>query len=199
MPDDPRVGEGIRLAHLAAETGENDPEALWMAGETMFMLAGEFERAQSSIDKSIALNPNSANAWNALGIVRANIGDAETALKHFAFARRLNPLRSFHHDFRVGISVAHFFAEHFEESVENAEAVLNDRPNYPRALIMKAASCGLLGRIDDGRKSVRSLLAIHPQLTIGQFKAIHEAPLRLNPRGMDNYCKGLRASGLPEG
>jgi hypothetical protein len=41
MPDDPRVGEGIRLAHLAAETGENDPEALWMAGETMFMLVPE--------------------------------------------------------------------------------------------------------------------------------------------------------------
>jgi len=199
MPDDPRVGEGIRLAHLAAEMGDNDPEALWMAGETMFILAGEFDRAKSLVDKSILLNPNSASAWNALGIIRVNVGDAETALTHFTFARRLNPLRSFHHDFRVGVSVAHFFAERFEESVENAEAVLNDRPNYPRALMLKAASCGLLGLIGEGRKSVQALLAINPQFTMALFKAIHEAPMRLNPRGLDNYCKGLRASGLPEG
>jgi len=62
-PSDPRRKEGLRLAHLAAETGENDPEALWMAGWAIEVLAGEVEHGLALIEKSLAINPNSANAW----------------------------------------------------------------------------------------------------------------------------------------
>ena len=57
------VKEGVRLARMAAELGENDPEALWMAGRTLAALAGESQHALALIERSITLNPNSARAW----------------------------------------------------------------------------------------------------------------------------------------
>jgi len=197
LPSDSRVDEGLRLAHLAAETGKNDSEALWMAGEVMVMLAGEFERGQALIEQSIALNQNSASAWNALGIVSAYIGDPETALGHFSRARRLDPVHSLHHNYWVGTALAHFIAGRYQKSFNAADVVLNERANYPRALGLKAASCGLLGRIDEGRACVDRLLAIDSQATVATFKAIYNAPFRRNSRALTKYLDGLRRCGLP--
>jgi hypothetical protein len=58
-----RIREGMRLANIAAELGENDPDALWMAGLTITTLAGETARGAALIDKSLSMNPNSARAW----------------------------------------------------------------------------------------------------------------------------------------
>jgi tetratricopeptide (TPR) repeat protein len=187
LPSDSRVDEGLRLAHLAAETGKNDSEALWMAGKAMVMLAGEFERGQALIEQSIALNPNSASAWNALGIVRAYVGDPETALEHFLRARRLDPLHSLHHNYWVGTAYAHFIAGRYQESSNAADIVLNERANYPRVLGLKAAICGQLGRIDEGRACVDRLLAINAQATVATFKAIYDPPFRRIPSVLTKY------------
>jgi TolB-like protein/DNA-binding CsgD family transcriptional regulator len=199
LPSDSRVDEALRLAHVAAEMGKSDSEALWMAGEVMVMLAGEFERGQALIEQSIALNPNSASAWNALGIVRAHVGDPETALEHFSRARRLDPVCSLHHNYWVGTSLAHFIAGRYQKSSDAADVVLNERTNYPRVLSLKAASCAQIDRIDEGRACVDRLLVVNPQATVATFKAICNAPFRRNPRALKKYLDGLRRCGLPEG
>jgi TolB-like protein len=199
VPTDPRVAEGIRLAELAAEHGLNNSEALWMAGETIFMLAGEVERSQALIEQSTFLNPNSASAWNALGTVRTYIGDSATGLEHFARARRLDPVHSFHHNYWVGTSLAHFLVGQYEATVIAADTVLSERPGYPFALGLKAASCGLLGRLDEGRKCIERLLSINASATVSAFGVILEAPMRVNPSGLKAYLRGLQLSGLPQG
>src|SRR4030095_9168488 len=67
-PSDPAMAEGNRVARLAAEYGQDDPEALWMAGVTMSIIAGDPEDGLALIDRSLALNPNSANALMASGL-----------------------------------------------------------------------------------------------------------------------------------
>jgi TolB-like protein/DNA-binding CsgD family transcriptional regulator len=198
MPTDPRVDEGIRLACLAIEHGGNDPEALWMAGETIFMLGGDIERGQALINQSLELNPNSASAWNALGIVCAYSGEPEKALAHFVRARRLDPVHSFHHNYWVGCALAHFMATRYRDASEAADVVLNERPSYPRALGLMAASCGILGKIKEGRKCVEKLRSMNPEATVSAVKAIYEAPMRNNPLGLEAYLDGLRRSGMPE-
>jgi TolB-like protein/DNA-binding CsgD family transcriptional regulator len=199
IPTDPRVAEGIRLANLAAEHGLNNTEALWMAGETIFMLSGELERSQGLIEQSTLLNTNSASAWNALGIVRTYVGDSTKGLEHFARARRLDPVHSFHHNYWVGTSLAHFLVGHNEASESAADMVLSDRPGYPMALGLKAASCGLQGKRDEGRKCVERLLSVNADATVSAFRAIYGAPLRSNPTGLKAYLRGLQLSGLPVG
>jgi DNA-binding SARP family transcriptional activator/TolB-like protein len=89
---DPGIDEGIRLCRRAAETGENDSEALWMTALAQVRLAGEIDHCLALIERSLSLNPNSANAWTASCLIRGYLGDCDTAVEHFRRAQRLNPL-----------------------------------------------------------------------------------------------------------
>jgi TolB-like protein/class 3 adenylate cyclase len=74
---DQEVVEAVRLAKQALDTGKEDPETLWMAGLAIADLAGEHAAGMNAIDRSLALNPNSAYAWNASGWLAC--GAASTA------------------------------------------------------------------------------------------------------------------------
>ena len=65
---------GHTACHLAAEHGENDPDALWMAGLSLATLAGEIEHARALI-REIAVNQSQLCArmvgkWHRLDLSR---------------------------------------------------------------------------------------------------------------------------------
>jgi tetratricopeptide (TPR) repeat protein len=197
-PPEHWVREGVRLANLAAEKGENDSEALWMAGRTVAALAGEADQGLALIAKSISLNPNSARAWWVSGMTHAHLGHAETALDHFTRARRLNPFETSTHGHWNGIAQAYLFSGKYEAAKEAVDAALIDWPNSPPALRVKAAICGLLGRIEEGRECVRQMLTLNPDTTVATVKALNQLQMKPNPRGFSKFLDGLRKSGLPE-
>src|SRR5262249_4583161 len=63
--DPAEVAEATQLARRAIEAGKDDPDTLWMSAWTLSLLAGEHSAAASAIERSLALNPNSAQAWMA--------------------------------------------------------------------------------------------------------------------------------------
>jgi TolB-like protein/DNA-binding CsgD family transcriptional regulator len=199
LPSDPPLSEGIRLANKAAELTDNDGEALWMAAYTLTLVAGEFDRSLALAEKSISLNTNSADAWWISGTVRMFLDDTETALDHLARARRLNPLDPLSQSHWMSIALAQFFAGRFQDASDAAEKSLADHPNYPPALRMKVVTSGLLGRLDEGRSYVRQLLGVNPNATMATLRAYYEPLMRRNARRLDDYLKGLRLSGMPEG
>jgi adenylate cyclase len=60
--EEAEVVEGVHLAKVAIDTGQNDPDALWMAGVSLWLLAGDPATAASVIDRALTLNSNSAQA-----------------------------------------------------------------------------------------------------------------------------------------
>ena len=66
-------------------------------------------------------------------------------------------------------------------------------------LRVKIATCGLLGRRDDGRQWVKQLLEIEPAASVSRLKQYWEAPLRRNPHALQQFLTGSRLSGLPKG
>ena len=196
---DPHIREGVRLAHLAAETGRNNSEALWMAAQALFLLSGELELALSVIKRAIKLNPNSPNAWWVSGAVNNFLGEYDTALEHAARARRLSPLEPLAFIHWMPTALAHFFAGRYQEAADAADKSLGEHANYPPALRLKVATCGLLGRIEEGRDWVERLLAVNPDATVAGLRAYYKSRLRSNPRGLETYLKGLRLCSLPEG
>jgi TolB-like protein/DNA-binding CsgD family transcriptional regulator len=198
-PADPCLQEGVRLARHAAETGRNDSEALWMAGHCLATLAGEVSHGISLIKKSLALNPNSANAWVSSSITHACLGDAKAAVEDSSRAQRLNPLDTNYQNQWYAISIAHFVAARYEDATDAADKALAELPAYPAGLRMKVATCGLLGRVAEGREYVERLLAVNPDSTVSWLKAFWEAPLRHNPRALEKFLEGARLAGLPEG
>jgi TolB-like protein len=198
-PPEGWISEGVRLAYLAAERGESDPEALWMAGRTLSALTGEMDRALALMNRSTLLNPNSARAWWAIGFTYAHLGHAEIALEHFSRARRLNPRDTSEHAHWNGIALAYLLSGSFGPAKEAVDRALIDWPSSPPSLRAKAAICGLLDQLEEGRECVRRILALNPDITIATVKALHRPQMRSNPFGYKNFFDGLRRSGLPAG
>lgn len=198
-PSDARCREGVRLAYLAAEKGENDPESLWMAGRTIAILAGDVEHGLALVERSIALNPNSANAWWVSGMFCAYLGQADTALEHFGRARRLNPLDPSGHAHWLGIALAYLFGGQYGQAKVAIDKALAQWPTSTPSLQHKAAICGLLGETEEGRKCVGRLLAANPHWDLAAVRSQIGPRLRRHPYGLESYLEGLRRCGLPEG
>jgi TolB-like protein len=194
-----RVREGLRLARLAAEIGEDDPDALWMAGLTVTTLAGELARGVALIDRSLAINPNSARAWWASGVARTYVGEAKQALAHFARSRQLNPLDTAAYAYWTAIATTHFFVGNYGAAHDALAKALLDWPDAPTALRLNAAVCSLLDRHEEGRGCLQRLRALIPDATIETTRAHVEPFTGESPRVLQALLHGLRQSGLPEG
>lgn len=197
-PDDPRLNEGVRLAHLATELGSNDSEALWMTGLALVQLAGEIDHGQALIDRSLSLNPNSANAWTSSALVRTYVGETTVAIEQFHISQRLNPLDQSHHVHWNIVGMAYFAAGRYDEADDAAEKTLRARPTYPGGLRLKVATCGILGRTEEGLGFLQRLLAVHPDYSIAWLRAFWAPLMERSPEALINYIEGSRRVGVPE-
>ena len=198
-PSDARFKEGIRLARVAAETGQDDPDALWMAGLSITTLAGEVAHGAALIENSLAINPNSARAWWANGVVRTYLGDPGAALEHLARSRELNPLDTAVYAHWTAVATAHFCLARHDEALAALDKALLDWGDAPPALRLKAAICGASGQLKEGRDCVQYLLAQTPTATIESIRDRFEPLMRGNAQVLGVMLQGLRQSGLPEG
>lgn len=197
-PADPALMEGMRMARLAAEHGQDDPEALWMAGVTLSLLAGETEDGLALIDRSLALNPNSANALMASGLVRACLGETDTAISPLQRSRQLSPLDPIAYGTSLGFAWVHFLAGRYGEASASCDRTLHEAPTYfPPALQIKIACCGLLGQLEDGRKWVDRLLAVNPEASISRSRRWHRLFVK-KPGDLEALVDGMRRAGMPE-
>jgi tetratricopeptide (TPR) repeat protein len=198
IASDPRLQEGVRLAHVAGERGKDDSEALWMAGIALAQLAGELEHGVALIERSLALNPNSASAWISGSFVLGEMGDAGKALAYFNEAQRLNPLDSMHHIQWLAAGFAQMSAGRHREAADAIDRALWSRPSYIPAMRLKISISGLLGQKTEGMKWVGRLLAVNPDASVAWFRTFWRLPLRHNSDLFDRMLEGARRAGLPE-
>jgi len=185
------------MAKLAASLGQDDSETLWMAAHTLVQLSGEFKGGIALIDRALVLNPNSANAWRTSGLVRAFLGDTEQAIDHLERSARLSPLDAFAFFGSIGFVAAHFMASRYEEASDRCDKVLQEQRDFPPALRFKAATCGLLGWLDEGQAWVDRLLAVNPDTTVSSMRMYYGIMMK-KPGSLDAFLDGLRRAGLPE-
>ena len=196
-PPESVVAEGVRLARLAAEKGPDDPDALWMAGFVLSLLAGDFADGLALIERSLALNPNSASAWRISGVVHANLGDAETAIAHLQRSARLSPLDPFAFGTWYGFALANFTAERYEDALTWCDKALLEAPDFPPTLRMKVALCGRLGQADECSKWVPRMLAVNPDASMSNLRAHYSIMIR-NASCLEALLDGFRKAGVPE-
>ena len=189
--------EGARLARLAAQKGQDDPEALWIAGISLAILTGESEEGLALIERSLKLNPNSAGAWMVSGMARAYAGDSATAIPHFERSIQLNPLDPLVYLTWYGMAFAHFAAGRYDESSSWLERALRALPSYLPALRLKIAICALQAQMEECRRWVERLLALVPDTTLAQLRMHYEPSVR-NAACRDTLLSGLRKAGLPD-
>jgi adenylate cyclase len=190
------VAEATQLARRAIEAGRDDPDTLWMSGITISRLAGEHSAAASAIERSLALNPNSAHAWNASGYVSCCRNLPGPAIEAFNRAIRLSPLDPLGWVFAGGIALTYMIEGRYEEAVEWADRSLHGWASNAMALRIRVVSCAHLGRLPEARQWLARLLAVDPGLTIARVKAL--LAMVLSPETLAVYLEDLRTAGLPE-
>jgi adenylate cyclase len=195
MNDDTETAEGIRVAREALETGRDDPGVLQFAGFALSYLAKDYEAGLAALDRALALNANSAQAYNSSGWVRAFSGDWRTAVEHLKRALRLSPL-----DLGIGLTleglaVAYEIAGDYEEALKYGMRSLREMPQLASTHRHVAASLALLGRTEEARDAVRGLLVIEPGSTISSWSK--HIPYR-DLNFVERFVRGLREAGLPE-
>jgi tetratricopeptide (TPR) repeat protein len=118
LSSDGEVAEGVRFARQAIETGNEDPDALWMGGWGLIILAGERAAGLSAIERALALNPNSALAWNFFGWAQSYHYRPAPAIEALRQGMRLSPLDPQPWVFHGALAHAHFAAGRYEEAIE---------------------------------------------------------------------------------
>jgi adenylate cyclase len=190
---EPVKSEALRLARLAGDMSSDDPMVL-TALCAAHSVVGDLEIASALIEKAVALDPNSATAWNRSGWVNAYLNRPEVAIDHFQRAIRLSPFDPMNFNCFFGIRNAHFAAGRYEESLAWCKKGMIERPELVWPLRSMAASLALLGRISEAREAVQRLRDEYPYITIAKIMAITPHRGDYLPR----YADGLRRAGLPE-
>ncbi len=192
------VTEAVLLARQAVELGRDDPEVLSLAGYTIDILAGDHSAAMAIIDRALALNPNSAQAWGARGWVLSAQSQFTPAIEASQQAMRLSPLDPLAFAYMAGIAFAHMAAGRYEEAIEWADRTLHAQPRYVVAMRFKLVCLAHLGRTDDACELLKRVLDLSPGLTIAAWQASYATTSVFSPEFLALYVDGLRKAGVPE-
>ncbi|EIM28359.1 adenylate/guanylate cyclase domain-containing protein [Microvirga lotononidis] len=185
--------DALEKARAAADLDSDDPFVLTVLGAA-HTITREFNTALFLLEQALALDPNSAWAWNRSGWLRTFQDDPETGIEHFERAIRLSPRDPTIFNSYAGIGDAHFVAGRYADAVKWLEKA---RVAHPKATWINrflAASYALIGQRQEAERCVQRLLPIYPDLTV---TAVRTGP-PFAKEVIDRLCEGLRQAGLPE-
>jgi adenylate cyclase len=185
--------EAVRLLHLALSLNDDDPDTLaWAAAISVFMV-GDRESEIELVDRAVALNPNSYNAWMSRGYVYRTAGLLEEAVQSFERAIRVSPVDPRLHLTFTALGIAFIELRRFDEAVAAGKKALRLNPSFRTAYRCLASALGHLGRDAEAHEAAARLLEDDPAFTISRSIARggQTANLKL-------LIEGLRKAGLPE-
>jgi TolB-like protein/class 3 adenylate cyclase len=190
------IADAVRLARHCIGSSKEEPDALWMAGFTIALLAGEHATGLNAIERALALNPNCALAWMVCGWVQPLLNRADLAVASFERAMRLSPIDPLGYLSKAGLALAHACAGRYREAMDWVDQSLRDQPGWTASLYLKVALCGLLDRTDEGQQWVARLIELIPDPTIARLESAVASFMPAQIRV--GLTAGLRKSGVPE-
>jgi len=192
-PDDIRVA--VRMAREVAAEARDDPTSLRFAAQVLAYSAKDYEPALSAIQRSLDLNPSSAQAYTGGGWVNAHAGRPLVAIDHFHKAMRLSPLDPEKGIALSGIGMSCLMLERFDEALAWGESALREMPGYGSSHRVVISALVGLGRLDEARAAADRLMEAFPTFTLTLQKRIN--PWR-DQAFAERYVEALRVAGVPE-
>jgi adenylate cyclase len=192
--EDPQLErkEAVRLAQLALSADDNDPETLAIAAVTSALTFGDSESEIELVNRAVALNPNSFQAWHCRGWVYTIAGLPEEAILSFERANRMSPLDRQLYQLLCGMSWAFIELDRFDEAILAAKRSIRLNPSYPIAYRCLASAFAHVERNVEAGEAAARLLELDPAFTISGLIA------RGGQTQAKLMIKGLRKAGLPE-
>jgi adenylate cyclase len=184
--------EAVRLARLALSIDDGDPDILAMASTITAFIVGDCESEIELVNRAVALNPNSFQAWHSRGQVYRTAGLWEEALRSLERAIRMSPVDPRLHNTFALMGLAFIELGRFDEAIVAGKKAQRHNPSLPVAYRCLASAFAHLGRDAEAREAAMRVLELDPAFTISPLIAwggLARAKL---------FIEGLRKAGLPE-
>jgi adenylate cyclase len=192
-PDDSRVA--VRMAREVLAEARDDPTSLRFAAQVLAYSARDYETALSAIERSLYLNPNSAQGYTGSGWVNTYDARPLVAIDHFHRAMRLSPIDPEKGIALSGIGMSFLMLERFDEALQWGEQALREMPNYGSSHRVVIGALVGLQRLDEARAAARRLLEAFPTYNLTLQRQIN--PWRDEAFGK-RYLEALSVAGIPE-
>ena len=171
-PDDARVA--VRMATEVLSKARDDPTSLRFAAQVLSYSAKDYETALGAIERSLYLNPSSAQGYTGSGWVNTYAGYPLVAIDHFNRALRLSPVDPEKGIALSGIGMSHLMLDQFDQALEAGERALREMPNYATSYRVVISALVGLGRLDEAREAANRLMRAFPRYSLGlQLRSTH--------------------------
>lgn len=185
--------QAFKLAEQAAQLSANDPLILTVLG-AVHTFVRNFGTARVLLERALALDPNSAWAWQRLGWLDNYADQPEQALEKFEHALRLSPLDPMNFNVYVGMASANEIAQNYDKAVDLYRRALEERPQAEWILRNLVSSLSGADRMEEARECFESLRRAYPDLTIQKFRQA----MVFSNAALDCMCTNLKKVGLPD-
>jgi len=192
-PDDIRVA--IRMAREVLAEARDDPICLRFAAQVMAYSAKDYETALGALERSLQLNPNSAQSYTSGGWINAHSGRPLVAIEHFQRAMRLSPLDPEKGIALSGIGMSYLMLERNEEALSWGEEALREMPGYGSSYRVVIGALVGLGRVDEAKVAAQRMMAVFPTYTVSLQREIN--PWR-DQAFAARYLEALSLAGVPD-
>jgi adenylate cyclase len=195
--DEKTLKLALEMAETAVRLDPNDSQAQWALGWSC-LYNRQYDQAMAHYLRSLELNPNDAEVRASMGSLLIYIGQPKQAVDQVKEAIRLN---ANHYEWYVYyVGWAYEEAGMPKEAIEIFEQAIDiQNPNEEQLwylpTIAAAYAHPTVGRMDDARKVVKTVLSRDPKFSIS--KKVARYPYKTKELA-DRYVNALRRAGLPE-
>ena len=184
----------VRHARSAIVHGQDDAQALTLAGFSIGMDGHDRSAAFTALDAALAVSPSSALTYILGSVMLAWGGDADRAIEWSERGMRLSPFDSWAFAAFDAQAMGHFHRGRFEEACRAAYQSVQANPRHSITYVQLAAALAKLGRLEEARAAAARVLELHPTFRYGhQFQGVNCAPALAS-----SLAEALRAAGLSE-
>jgi adenylate cyclase len=157
---------------------------------TLLFLAKEYPESLAAAETEVALDPNSAYGYTALGRTEALLGRCEQSITHTKQAFALSPRDPFSGIWYMHLGLAEICQGRLDAAIEQLKrAIDSGYPTYFTYALLAGAEAAK-GNDAEAKSALTEARRLNPQLTIKFFaEAIAALPIVID---------GLRKAGLPE-
>jgi adenylate cyclase len=159
------LGESFRLCQKAIELDETQDGPHSLLGH-IYSISRKFDKAIAEGELAIALNPNSANAYNLLARTHTYAGRPEEAIGLIKKGMRLNPLSLSVRGCNMTLGSAYREAGQYEKAINAYKYCIKNQPNNIIAYGALAGTYALEGRYEEAREAWSEVLKLDPKMTI---------------------------------
>jgi len=186
------MNEAIALLSSGLNLDADDAMAHAVLGVAL-LAVGRHDEAVCEVKRGSELAPESYYESVCSGIVLGYCGEPQDSLRWFETAVRVSP-----RDPRIYAAYQTqcaplFVLDRYDEVVIAAQRVMRQLPTWTEALTMQAAAYAKMGRIDEARRVVKSLLALDAKYSLK--RAVGRHPYR-NAADRDKLVTALMQAGL---